>query len=91
MRMQLNEEHVDGNPLPDEELVQLEQQSHLETAIRELSPRCRELVELMFFEPEDSSYQEIADKLGIATNSLGPLRRRCLNALRKILIRNGFL
>lgn len=90
-RTQLSEQHIDGNPLPDEEVIRLEQQAHLESAIRELGPRCRKLVEFMFFAPEASSYEEIAEKLGVAFNSLGPLRRRCLNALKKILIRNGFL
>ena len=77
--------------LPDEQLIMLERQAHLELAIRELEPRCRRLLEALFFAPEDRSYQEIAKELGIPMNSLGPTRRRCLEKLRTILQEMGYL
>lgn len=76
--------------LPDEELEQLEKQAHLEIAIDLLDKRCQDLVEIFFFAPKDLSYKQIAANLGIPFNSLGPIRRRCLERLRKILVKNGF-
>jgi len=82
---------VDHSPLPDEELMQLQRQAHLEIAIRELDERCRRLIDLFFFTPEKMTYDEISESLGIAPNSLGASRHRCLRRLREILVRNGFL
>jgi RNA polymerase sigma factor (sigma-70 family) len=82
---------VDQNPLPDEELIGLERQSQIETAIGQLDPRCRKLVEAFFFAEQESSYEQLAESLGIAPNSLGPIRRRCLERLKRILEENGYL
>jgi RNA polymerase sigma factor (sigma-70 family) len=84
-------DHLDQSPLPDEELIQLERQAQLETALAELDPRCRQVVELFFFAPEEQSYDQIAGSLGMAMNSLGPVRRRCLERLKEILRKNGVL
>ncbi len=83
-------EHADPAPLPDEELIQLEHQAQLEIAIKELEPRCRMVVEAFFFSPEKLSYEDIAKSLGIAPNSLGPIRWRCLMKLKNILEELGF-
>ncbi len=82
---------VDQNPLPDEELLGLERQSHIETAINQLDGRCRKLVEAFFFAEQEFSYEQIAESLGIAPNSLGPIRRRCLERLKRILEESGYL
>jgi RNA polymerase sigma factor (sigma-70 family) len=84
-------EQVDTAILPDDELLQMEKQAQLEAAISELDPRCRNLVDAFFFADEDKSYEEIAKSLGIATNSLGPIRRRCLERLKRILQENGYV
>lgn len=84
-------EPADTNPLPDEELVTLEHQALLEIALNELDPRCRELIELFFFAPEEQTYEQIASRLNLASNSLGASRRRCLNRLKEILIKIGFV
>ncbi len=86
----LDSQEPDGRFLPDEELEHLENQAHLEIAIDQLDRRCQDLVELFFFAPENLSYKQIASTLGIPMNSLGPIRKRCLERLRKILIKNGF-
>lgn len=83
-------EPVDMNPLPDEELAMVERQMQLEIAIKELAPRCRQLIELFFFAPEKLTYEQIASTLGMSSNSLGAFRRRCLKRLNEILVRNGF-
>jgi RNA polymerase sigma factor (sigma-70 family) len=84
-------DHPDRSPLPDEELIKLELQAQLEIALAELDPRCRQVVELFFFAPEEQSYDQIAESLGMAINSLGPVRRRCLDRLKEILRKNGVL
>jgi len=74
--------------LPDEEMEQLEAQAKLESGLKELDPRCRAILYAFFFDTENRSYDEIAQDLGIASNSLGPFRRRCLDKLKAILIKS---
>lgn len=81
----------DRHALADEELEILEQQAHLEIALDSLDERCRRMLYAMFFAPENKSYEDIADDIGIAVNSIGPIRRRCLEKLKEILEENGFL
>ena len=82
---------VDEAPLPDEEVMRLQQQTHLEIALAHLDERCRHIIELLFLAPKSKSYDQIARELGIPPNSLGPTRTRCLNKLRKILDDLGYL
>ncbi|MGB5107552.1 MAG: sigma-70 family RNA polymerase sigma factor [Candidatus Zixiibacteriota bacterium] len=84
-------EQVDAALLPDEELLQMEKQAQIEGAIQQLEPRCQKLVDAFFFADEEQSYEEIAKSLGIASNSLGPIRRRCLERLKRILEENGYV
>jgi RNA polymerase sigma factor (sigma-70 family) len=83
-------DRIDNNPLPDEELELLERQAQLGRAIQRLDERCRDLVRILFFAPEDFSYEQISRKLGIAFNSLGPIRKRCLERLKNILKDQGY-
>jgi RNA polymerase sigma factor (sigma-70 family) len=62
----------------------------LRQAIAELSPRCRELVQMLFYDEPARPYQEIAKTLGIAVGSIGFVRQRCLEKLRKRLLDAGF-
>lgn len=90
-RQSTNQESVseydqgDDMLLPDEELELLERQAHLQNGLARLDERCQHLLRLFFFAPEDFSYDQIASKMGISANSLGPIRQRCLERLRKIL------
>ncbi len=84
-------DETDPNPLPDEELIQLEKQAQLERALAELDPRCRQVVDAFFFAPEAQSYEQLAATLGVAANSLGPVRHRCLERLKQILRKNGVI
>jgi RNA polymerase sigma factor (sigma-70 family) len=78
-------------PLPDEELEILERQAQLEIALKEIGGRCQELLEAMFFSPEEKSYADIAKSLGMSSNSIGPLRKRCLEKLKVILEKNNWI
>lgn len=83
-------EEPDSSPLPDEELELLETQSQLEAALREIDLPCRQLLELFFFADEEFSYEQIARRMGLAPNTLGAKRRRCLEKLKQILIEHGY-
>ncbi|MGH9712976.1 MAG: RNA polymerase sigma factor [Candidatus Acidiferrales bacterium] len=77
-------------PRAEEILREVEEEQNLRQAISELPPRCRELVHMLFYEEPSRPYQEIAASLGIATGSIGFIRQRCLERLRKRLADIGF-
>jgi len=79
-----------GAALPDEEIVALERQAILEVALNQLDGRCAAVLRALFFEPENKSYKQIAKDLGIAANTLGPLRSRCLERLKNVLEELGY-
>src|SRR5580700_8439759 len=62
----------------------------LRQALASASPRCRQLIEMLFFENPNRSYPEVAASLGIAVGSIGFIRRRCLDQLRMYLEESGF-
>jgi RNA polymerase sigma factor (sigma-70 family) len=70
-------------------LREADQEQGLREVISELPPRCRELVRMLFYEEPARPYQEIAVRLGIATGSIGFIRQRCLERLRKRLLDVG--
>ena len=75
----------DQTPLPDAVLVQLEEQHMVRTALAELDERCRNLLQMLFYEPEPPAYSEIAARLGTTEGSIGPTRARCLQKLLKTM------
>ena len=75
----------DETPLPDEQLISLEEQHQVRMALSILDPRCRTLLQMLFYRPEPASYAEIAAALGIPEGSVGPTRARCLGKLLRIL------
>jgi RNA polymerase sigma factor (sigma-70 family) len=75
---------------PGHLVAQVEQEQALREALLELSPRCRELMHMLFFEEPVRPYQQIAKDLDLATGSIGFIRRRCLNKLMQRLEQLGF-
>ena len=71
-------------------LRQAEEEQSLRQAMSELPPRCRQLVHMLFFDEPARPYQEIAAELGVAVGSIGFIRQRCLERLRKRLLETGF-
>jgi DNA-directed RNA polymerase specialized sigma24 family protein len=59
-------------------------------AISQLNPRCEQMVQMLFFENPPRPYQEVAAELDIATGSIGFIRGRCLQKLKKYLEKMGF-
>jgi RNA polymerase sigma factor (sigma-70 family) len=75
---------------PAETLFQLEEEQIVRDVVARLEPRHRELVHLLFFEQPPLPYAEVARRMGLATGSIGFIRGRCLEKLRKALVEFGF-
>lgn len=76
------EEIEDENLLPEESLLQLEQQQQVRECFNELPERCRRLLWHLFYDPAQPPYTQIAATLGMPVASIGPNRTRCLEKLR---------
>jgi RNA polymerase sigma factor (sigma-70 family) len=71
-------------------LREFEEEQMLREALTGLSPRCRELIHMLFYEEPKRPYLEVAASLGLATGSIGLLRQKCLECLKKRLEELGF-
>ena len=82
---------VPETPAMAESLVQqTEEEQMLRQAITALSPQCRRMVELLFFETPARPYAEVAAELGLAPGSIGFIRQKCIQRLRRRLDELGF-
>src|SRR5580658_10180350 len=80
-----------STPARGEEILREgEDDQGLRQAMSELPPRCRHQVRILFYDEPARPYQEIAETLGIAVGSIGFIRQRCLERLRKRLLEIGF-
>jgi RNA polymerase sigma factor (sigma-70 family) len=59
-------------------------------ATANLSPRCQEMIRLLFYTEPPLPYKEVARRLGLAVGSIGFIRGRCLQRLEKALHEMGF-
>jgi RNA polymerase sigma factor (sigma-70 family) len=76
---------------PTGDLIQrLDQEHMIRTAIEKLSPRCKQVIQALFFEEPFPSYAAIASRLGLSPNSVGFTRDRCLERLGKLLQEIGY-
>jgi RNA polymerase sigma factor (sigma-70 family) len=74
----------DRGPGSDGKALLDDQRRTLWEAIRQLSPRCQELLRIIAFVPQ-ADYAAVAAKLGMRIGSIGPTRGRCLAKLRAML------
>jgi RNA polymerase sigma factor (sigma-70 family) len=90
----LEEQQVENLPaedlIPPDVLAELEREQMVRDAIVQLPPRCREMIEMLFFEQPPLPYNDVARRLSLATGSIGFIRGRCLKRLKKILEDKGF-
>ena len=75
---------------PSALLEEVEREQILRDSIRQLSPRCQRLMHELFFVQPPRSYRDIAADLSLATGSIGFIRGRCLEKLRRRLEERGF-
>jgi RNA polymerase sigma factor (sigma-70 family) len=83
-------EMLSGADLAPDVLMELEREQMVRDAIAQLPPRCREMIELLFFQQPPLPYTEVARRLQLATGSIGFIRGRCLKRLKQILEEKGF-
>ncbi len=69
-------------PMIEQEILIAERDAVLRAAFAELSPFCRELLSMLICDPP-CAYAEISAALGVAVGSIGPMRARCLERLRR--------
>jgi len=75
---------------PSEDRAALWEQQHVvRLGLERLSGSCQELLQALFMEESEASYEVIAERLGIKVGSIGPTRARCFRKLEKILLDLG--
>jgi RNA polymerase sigma factor (sigma-70 family) len=74
----------DPGPGSEDQVIINEQRRALWAAVRQLSPRCQELIRIVAF-VHRPDYQTVAAELGMPAGSIGPTRGRCLAKLRALL------
>ena len=75
----------DRSPLADQQLMMLEEQHLIRTALTRLEVRCQKILSMIYLRVKAASYEEVATAVGVGTTSISPLRSRCLKKLEKIL------
>jgi RNA polymerase sigma factor (sigma-70 family) len=81
----LPEEQMPPDPdatVIEEEILAAERDAGIRAAFAELPRGCRELLALLVSDPP-RSYEDISAALGMRVGSIGPMRARCLDRLRR--------
>jgi DNA-directed RNA polymerase specialized sigma24 family protein len=71
-------------------ILETEREQTLRDAVQTATPQCQQLIKMLFFENPPLPYQDVAAGLGIATGSIGFVRRKCLDRMRRYLQEAGF-
>jgi DNA-directed RNA polymerase specialized sigma24 family protein len=79
------EDMADSAEPLDEALLRAERDAALWRAFHALPENCRTLLRVLMADPPPK-YAEVAAALDMPIGSIGPTRRRCLDALRGILL-----
>src|SRR5262245_43939965 len=80
-------EPEDPAPGIESELERHGRAQQVREALEELSPACRELLFVLYYEMDEPDYRRAADRLGRPVGSIGPTRQRCLARLLEVLER----
>ena len=83
-------EPTDSRPLPGEIELQAEQEQIVRDAVESIPERCRRMIRMLFYEHPPRPYLEVARELGLAEGSIGFIRGRCLDKMKKALEKFGF-
>ncbi|MAC20660.1 MAG: hypothetical protein CMJ23_13495 [Phycisphaerae bacterium] len=70
---------------PEDEDDAFAKRQAVRTALSGIGNRCQELLQDLFGNLQVPSYDDVAARLGLNPNSVGPIRRRCLQDLMKEL------
>jgi RNA polymerase sigma factor (sigma-70 family) len=77
-------------PIAESFMQQTQEEQMLREAMNILTPQCRRLVNLLFFETPARPYADVAKELGLAVGSIGFTRQKCIDRLRQQLDKSGF-
>ena len=72
-------------PSVADDLIRDQELAVLRAAFVRLEERCRRLLQRLELKEPPDSYRDVADEEGLAESSIGPIRRRCLQRLRKLV------
>jgi len=72
-------------PSPEESIQRDRDLVILRRALSDLDERCRRMIQKLDLADPPVSYRDVAEAEGLKPSSVGPIRRRCLNRLRKII------
>lgn len=78
---------TDDSPLAEDNLIQLEEQHKIRTALTKIEERCQKILSMIYLTEPSASYAEVAEAIGVGATSISPLRSRCLKKLEKVLIK----
>jgi len=78
------------DPVTPDLLSEIQQEQMVRESVTQLPERCKEMIELLFFENPPLAYHEVAQRLSLARGSIGFIRGRCLKRLKQILEDKGF-
>jgi RNA polymerase sigma factor (sigma-70 family) len=73
------------DPRADDELIREQELALLQQAFGRLEDRCRRLLHRLELKEPPESYRDVASAEGLSETSIGPIRRRCMQRLRKIV------
>lgn len=76
----------DAAPSVDERILEDEQLREVLVAFDGISPKCRELLQLLCTDPP-LDYEAVSEILEMPIGSIGPTRSRCLDRLRRLMER----
>lgn len=77
---------TDDSPLAEDNLIELEEQHKIRTALKKLEARCQTILSMIYLTEPSASYAEVAEAIGVGATSISPMRNRCLKKLEKILV-----
>ncbi len=69
----------------DEELIRDQELALLHRAFGRLEDRCRRILHRLELKEPADTYRDVAAAEGLSESSIGPIRRRCMQRLRKIV------
>jgi len=70
--------------------LEAEREAILREAVAEMPSRCRTLIELLFFSESKVDYGTAGAAVGLSKESVGSIRLRCLDKLKRILESKNF-
>ncbi len=76
--------------LPESERLVLERTYQVRLALGTLGERCQRILSALFLEVPPKDYEALAAEEGISSGSVGPIRGRCLERMKKVFRQNGW-